>query len=336
MAEAAAVEEALTEQAAEEIQEDVKLEDEIPTPEIDIEKAADKLAENLFGKKAETSEEVVEEEPEKAEEIEEEVKEETEEEKREAPQSWKKEMRDAWNSLDSEVQDYIELREQQMKDGVELRKDDAELGMKIRDVFTPYESLFRQHGVDATNAFQRLLGTHYALATAPVEKRKELFTQLAQSYGITEQGEPENADPQYQKLKSELDQIKQGLSVAQQRTLQEAQTRINEEVTKFASEHTHFDDLADEIAKLIRADYSLDDAYEMAYNNSVFKAKDDEKKAKEEQEKKLKAKKEEAEKVEKAKSVNVRNRDTGKAPTAPIGTMEDTMRETMRQIKNRN
>ena len=334
-----AVAEALTEQAAEEI-EDVKLEDEIPEQEIDMDRAADQLAENLFGKKKEAEDIVEAEEPteESIEEeaVEEEVEEKPEEPKdvKEPPQSWKKEMHDSWSSLEPEVQEYIQLREKQMKEGIDIRKDDADLGMKIKNVFSPYESLFRQHGVDAASAFQRLIGTHYALATAPVEKRKELFDQLAQSYGITEQ--EENADPAYQRLKSELDQIKQGLSVAQQRSLQEAQQRISEEVTKFASEHDHFNDLEDEIAKLIHADYSLDRAYEVAYKASPYYDKDLEKKLEEKEKEKEKAKKKEAEKVEKAKSVNVRGRDTGKAPTAPVGTMQDTMRDVMRQIKHRN
>ena len=74
----------------------------------------------------------------------------------------------------------------------------------------------------------------------------------------------------------------------------------------------------------------------MAYRASPYFEKDLEKKAKEATEKAEKAKKLEAEKAQKAKSVNVRGRDTKKAPTAPKGTMEDTMRDVMREIKNRN
>ena len=304
--------------------------------EFDVQAGVDSIAADLFGvkpdEKTDTEPQEVEEVVEEAEVVEE-VKEEVE--VRDAPQSWKKEMKESWEKLDSDTQDYIELRESQMKEGVEVRKQDADIGMKLRDAFSPYENLLKQNNVDPVTASQKLMATHMQLISAPIEQRKTLFSQLAANYGITgENNEP--VDPKIQQLEQRLSQVQNVLTANQQASQQEMKGRIETEVESFASEHPHFDDLSDEIAKLIRADYSLEDAYKVAYRASHHYDKDIEKKQKEELEKAEKAKKLEAEKAKKAKSVNVRGRDTNKAPTAPKGTMEDTMRDVMRDIKNRN
>jgi hypothetical protein len=314
---------------------------------IDIAKASDQIAEDLFGKKPEPKDEVVETEietdvsEENTEKISEKVEKDSEPEKelRPAPQSWKKEMHETWNGLTQEAQEYIELREQQMKEGIDVRKDDADLGMKMRDAMQPFDQVLKQNNIDPVMASQRMMATHFRLVSAQPEERKELFKQLAKSYGIepeSQQIESGDKDPKITKLENELHQLKQSLQATQYATQQEQQSRVNEVVADFASKHDHFDDLSDEIAKLIRGGYELDQAYKMAYRNSDFYEKDLEKERQKEIEKAEEAKKKEAEKAKKAKSVNVKGRDTGKAPTAPLGTMEDTMKDVMRQIKNRN
>ncbi len=327
--------------AEEEVAAAIEETEQVNEPEsgIDIAKASDQIAEDLFGKKPEVPDEPIEEPEEVPAEPEAEIKEDPEPEKelKPAPQSWKKEMHETWNGLSDEAQEYIELREQQMKEGIDVRKDDADLGMKMRDAMKPFDQVLKQNNIDPVVASQRMMATHFQLVSAPPEQRKELFNQLAKSYGI-EQVEVETGDkdPKIAKLESELHELKQSLQATQYATQQEQQSRVNEVVADFASEHDHFDDLSDEIAKLIRGGYELDQAYKMAYRNSDFYEKDLKKERQKEIEKEEEAKKKEAEKAKKAKSVNVKGRDTGKAPTAPLGTMEDTMKDVMRQIKNRN
>ena len=342
-----AVQEAMVEQEAPPPVEPV----ESAEPAFDMDAAADSLAADLFGKKpeeleankeAEEPEEPVEAEAEATEEVEEpEAEPEPEVEAREAPQSWKKEMHDKWASLDAETQDYIELREKQMREGLDRNHEDSELGKTMRDTFAPYEAMLRSQNISHEQAIGSFLSTHYKLSTAPMEERKQIFSHLAKVYGLEAPTQGENSeqapvDPRVNQLQNELNGIKQHLSASQQRSLQEARTRIEGEVEAFAKDHPHFDDLSDEIARLIRADYELEDAYKVAYKSSRFYDLDLEKKNKEATEKAEKAKKAEAEKAKKAASVNVKGRDTKKSPTAPTGTMDDTMREVMREIKNRN
>lgn len=307
----------------------------------DMDAAADELAKDLFPH-SEKEDEVVEEAEEVVEEVEEAEAEEPEkvEEEIKPPQSWKKEMHESWGKLDKDTREYIELREEQMKEGVEVKKTDADLGMKVRDAFAPFDNILKKNNIDPVNAAQRMLGIHLRIASAQPEEKKQLFDQLAKSYGIT--NEPVDAEtkkmmdnPMVQQLLNKVNQLEQNQNMSQQATQQERETQINSEVEAFASKHDHFDDLSDEIAKLIRADYSLEDAYNVAYKVSPFFEKDLDKEREKKQIETEKAKKIEAEKAKKAKSVNVRGRDTKKAPTAPKGTMEDTMHEVMREINNR-
>mgnify|MGYP001814760913 CR=1 FL=1 len=316
------------------------VEQEIETPQDEVvSRGVESIAKDLFGvepkdvppetDEAEVEEEQEEESEEKAEEVE---VEEEEKEPRPAPQSWKKEMHELWDSLDDGAKDYIELREDQMKKGLEKDRNDAELGRTMRDVFAPYEKMLEAKGISHDVAVSRLMATHYKLATANPEQKKQILDYLAKSYGVTD----ENVDPNIRQLQNEIHQLRGQLNAGQQRSLQEAKDKIHTQVEAFASEHPYFDDLSEEIAAQIRAGHELDDAYRIAYRASHFYDKDIEKKQKESEKTSKEAKKKEAEKAAKAKSANVRGRDTEKAPTAPKGTMEDTMRDVYRKIQSRN
>ena len=320
--------------------------------DFDIEQASDDIAADLFGLEkdednSETIEEVDEEGAEGSGEKEEESGQVDEEqgeeevEKNPAPQSWAKDTHELWDSMTKEQQDQVILRETQMKEGIDVRKEDADLGMKVRDAFKPFDNVLKTNNIDPIAASQRMMATHFKLVSAPLEERKQLFSQLAQSYGIT-QGEPDEEtgklmnNPFVKNLMNKVSQLEQNVNATQEISLQERKSSIEKKVAAFAEGNPHFNDLEDETARLITAGYELEDAYRIAYRASPYFEKDLEKQREEKQKETEKAKKLEAEKAKKAKSVNVKSRDTRKAPTAPLGAMEDTMHDIYREIQNRN
>ena len=108
---------------------------------------------------------------------------------------------------------------------------------------------------------------------------------------------------------------------------------------RFAADPAHefFDEVSEQIVPLINSGYSLEDAYQNAiWLNPVTRQKEIDRAAKEAESKALEEAKKEAEKARKAKSANVRGRDTSRTPTEATGTMEDTLRETFREIQNRS
>ncbi len=127
------------------------------------------------------------------------------------------------------------------------------------------------------------------------------------------------------------------MNARDQATLQETRSRVEKEVEAFASEHPLFDEVAEDLVPFLNAGMSLEDAYEKAiWANPVTRDKEMDRLAKEKEAKQLEAAKEKTAKAKKAKSANVSSRDTEKAPTGTLGTMEDTLRDTYRDIQQRN
>ena len=255
--------------------------------------------------------------------------------KSELPASWKKDMEDKWSSTDPEIQKYILQREDQMREGLEKDRGDANLGRTMRDVMTPYEAMFRDRGIEAPQAVKSLLHAHHTLSNGSPEQKQAYLQQLAQSYGVSAQGEAQG-DPQITSLTQRLQSIEQNLNASQERALQANKERIEAEVSTFAESHPHFEELSGDIAIFINGGLSLEDAYEKALNaNSAIKDAEIERRVAEKiAEQQEQAKKETAE-AKKAKSVNVQGRNTNRAPTAPLGSMEDTMRETYRALNSK-
>lgn len=307
--------------------------------EIDMGAAMDSISSDVFGVEPEETEVIEEESTEEVEASEEtETPEEPEEvTEREAPQSWKKEMREHFKTLPAEVQDYIEHRENQMREGLEKDRGDANLGRVMRDVMSPYSEMLKSQGIDESVMVRNLMNAHYKLSTADTNEKTALIRQIAQSYGVPLDGEQQQIDPVLKSIQDKVNGLEQHLTASHQKALQESRTRVENEVSQFAETHEFFDDVSEQIVPLINAGYSLEEAYQNAiWLNPVTRQKEIDRTAKEAAEQAQEKAKQEAEKARKAKAANVRGRDTNKSPTEPVGTMEDTMRETLREIQNRS
>ena len=184
---------------------------------------------------------------------------------------------------------------------------------------SPYSQMLQSQGIDESVMVRNLMNAHYRLSTADEAGKADLFKQLAQSYNVPLDGETQQIDPALKAVQDKVNSLEQHLSTAQQRTLQEARDRVEHDVTAFAADPAHefFDEVSEQIVPLINQ-------------------KEIDRTAKEAGEKSLEDAEKEAKKAMKAKSANVRGRDTNKAPTEPTGTMEDTMREVYRDIQSRS
>ena len=257
------------------------------------------------------------------------------EEGRPPPQSWKKDMHDKWNSLEPEMQDYVEQREDQMREGLDKDREDATRGREMRDIMSPYSNMLKQQGINESDMVRNMMNAHVRLSTADDASKAQIFRQMAQSYGVSLDGEPPQIDPNIKAMQDRLQGMEQYINASHEQSLQDGRARVESDVEAFASKHEFFDDVAEQIVPLINAGYNLEDAYQNAlWLNPVTRQKEVDRTSKEAAEKASTLAKQEAEKARKLKSVNVRGRDTNKTPTEPTGTMEDTMRETYRAIQN--
>lgn len=311
-----------------------------PESGFDMDGAVESLGSDLFPNSEEFKEDendVVEEADDSTES--DEIDEDTEEttEPKEAPKSWKKEMHEVWKNLTPEAQEYIELREQQMKEGLETDRNDANLGKMMRDVMSPYSDMLKSQNLDEPTAVKYFMNTHYQLTNANPQQKEQLIKQIAKNYGVDfDGGQTEEVDPKYKQLEQELYGIKSALNQREQADLQAARERVNKEVEIFASEHPYFEEVEGDLAELITAGLSLEDAYETAiWKNPLIRQKELDRINAEKEAEKLKANEEKVQKAKKAKAVNVKSRDTNRTPTESLGTMEDTIRATFREIQSR-
>lgn len=267
---------------------------------------------------------------------------------RAVPKSWPKEMHEHWGKVDPKVQEYWETRESQMLNGLDQYKGDAQYGKTLREVMTPFEHLLRQHRLEPHQAVQSLMVAHQRLTDGPLEQRRAAYDELGRNLGLTApigNGTATTAqpslDPAIQALQTEFQGLKQSLTAREQADYHAAQQRVTQEVEAFAADakaHPYFQEVSADITALLKGGVatSLQDAYERAVRmNPVTYAKEVTAAQQAEVTKQKENDRLNALKAKTAASTNVKNRDTKRAPTEPVGTMEDTIRETMRQQRAR-
>ena len=252
------------------------------------------------------------------------------------PQSWAKDYHQDWSMMPRRAQEYYMQREKQMLDGLDQYKEFAGYGKNLREAFKPYQESLKQQGLDEVKAVQYLLNANLKLSDPDEAKRTQYFKELAGLYGIKlgESGQNQGQAPEIAPLLQEISGIKSVLQTIQQRERETVEKSVREQVDAFASDpaNPYFDDVADEIVKMLNAGYDLKTAYQNAvWANPVTRQKEIERTQTEERQKLEEKKKQEAVAAKKAVGGNVRSRDTGRVPTEPLGSMEDTMREVLAQ-----
>ncbi len=312
-------------------------------PELDIEAAVDQIGSDIFGHS----------ETEQTEEVTENVTEETtldekgQEEQdtalngqvaeevvtRSAPKSWPKEMHEHWGTLPPQVQEYWETREKQMLDGLEGYKSHASVGKSVAEVAQPYQHLLDQAGVDLPKAVSYLLSAHAKLTQGTHEQKLAAYQDLGRNLGLMG-GEQSQVDPH---VAAAYQASMQAQNVVQQWHQQQFEIQKQQkvaEVEEFAKDKPFFDEIADDIVMFINNGMTLQDAYDRAlWANPVTRTKEQERRRKEAVDADRRANLEKANAAKKASSINIRSRDTGKVPTEPHGSMDDTLKKTLEKIR---
>ena len=336
---------------------------------IDIDKVSDQIGDSIFGKPEEEEGEVI-----KPEEGESKV-EKPEGEKQvplapkvegqppqipqaiQPPKAWAKDTHEMFGKLPPEAQQQILKRETQILEGIEMYKGDAQFGRGIKEVTAPYEPYIASRGVDAPTAIKFLLNADYKLMHAQIPERTNFFFELAKDYGIdleqfaglatSANDEKRSIDPEVAGLKKQVSDLTNAMTVQQERELSVARAGVSKEIDNFATAmgadgktplHPYFDEVAEQIVIFINAGaVSLQDAYDKAvYSNPVTRQKELDR-VKTDTETKLKERQRlDALKARKATSANVKGAETTGSPTEKLGSLEETIRSTYRDIKTRS
>lgn len=262
-----------------------------------------------------------------------------------APATWRKEAAALWASLDPQVKAEIHKREADIFRGLDTYKADATFARGIQAALAPFKHLIDQHQIDPVRQIGGLISTHYALALATPERRAAMFQELAKDYGVslTPPQDPETApyiDPQVKALQDEISGLKSRLERQDQQQLTVAKATTEKEVAAFAADpaHPYFDEVANDIAVLLesRVAKSLKDAYEKAvWANPVTRQREVERIASERAAQLAAEKAEHAAAARKATAATVRTSAKAGSGTAPLGSMDDTLQQTLAEINSR-
>lgn len=267
-----------------------------------------------------------------------------------APKTWKPEAAAQWAQVPPAVQAEIARREEDMFRGLEQYKAAAGFGQSINNELKPYEQILKSAGIEPVPLIRNLLAAEHALATGTNESRIAFLRDLAGQYKIdlgqisgSGNGEADDlyADPQIVKLQQEIQELRSGQAAVQQRAQQEERAKATSQVEAFFADakNVYADECANEIADLVAKDrtLTLQQAYDKAvWLNPVTREKEIARQTAEKQASAQAEAKARAEAALKAKGVNVQSSPKAGAATMPLGTMDDTMAETMREIKNRS
>lgn len=258
------------------------------------------------------------------------------------PKSWGKDTHEIWSKIPPEAQAQILKREEQMLEGLSQYREHHQIGKAMNDVISPYRPMIQAAGLDDAKAVAVLLQAHYRLTQGSPQSRMAAYQQLGRDLGFAapqqqprgaEQG---NAAPVDREARQALAAIQHLMHERTQHERAQLLQGITQEYEAFAKDHPDIEEIAAEVVAFIDKGHSLKDAYEKAkWANPASRAKEEARLQKEIEVKLREKAKAAAEAARKAKAGNVRSRDTGRTPTEPLGKMEDTMREKLREIEAR-
>lgn len=264
------------------------------------------------------------------------------------PKAWKKDLEPVWAKLPPEAQNYIEQREAQVEDGFKAQGEAVNYSKSIREVFAPYEALLTSQGApNQAVVLKSLLHSHQTLSVGTPEQKANFIAGLCKTYGVDAAAAAAAfaKDPAAQmtaaerELKGRLDALENERKTSQNATFAALKADSEREVAAFAADpkNPYFEEVSGEVALFLRdPKIGLAKAYEMAvYANPVTRAKELARLEKEAGEKVRADAEAKAAAAEKARGTRIRGKEEEKASPDLLGSIDDTMRETLKNIKSR-
>ncbi len=265
-----------------------------------------------------------------------------------APKTWSKEALAEWATIPPGAQKEILKREEDFLRGITQYKGMAEVGASYDKVVEPYRAALVAENIDPVQMFQSFAANHYLLTRGTPEQKVELAATMLNGYNIPlpellnfmADNIQEPTDPKVAALEKELHEIKSTLGAGAKAEAEKVNERIEKEIEAFAADpaHPYFDELADDISKLFGSGMaeSLADAYDKAvFANPVTRQKEIDRLTAERASATEAAEKARKDKTAKLTADSVTLTPKSRDGTVPVGSIDDTLSETMAAISNR-
>jgi hypothetical protein len=256
-----------------------------------------------------------------------------------APSGWSPEDAVGFDALAEPVRKAIHAREDQFHVGLENFKQGHAFAERVSSAVQPYMADIQAANTTPDQAIAYLFDVNNRLIHGTPEVKLATVKFLLQSTGVTPAmlGAGEEANPDYQapyvdpevaRLRAEVDRINLQEQTRAQDSQRAMRQKAEQELDSFLAATPGASELMNDMLPFLRNGLSLQQAHEKAtwLNPTTRQAKiDAETKSRADA-----ATKEAAEKAEaaaKASGVNVRSSARKGSPTAPEGSIDDTMRE---------
>lgn len=257
------------------------------------------------------------------------------------PQTWKPDAAALWDNLPPRIQDEVLKREEDIFRGIEGYKQDAAIGKEIKTVVAPYMDYFQRFGVDPGQHIGTLLGMHQLLLNGSPQQKQELLQGLVQQFGIqlSQQNAPDFIDPELDNMRRELATLRSQQEAILRQGQQAQAQEVMQKVEQFATDPSkpYFSELINDITQLINGKVcrTLEEAYDRAvWLNPVTRVKEQTRLQQEALSRQQQDQATRAAEAARANSVNVQTSGRTGSETAPVGTMDDTLEETLQRIKS--
>lgn len=266
------------------------------------------------------------------------------------PKTWRAEAAAEWAKLPETVKAEIRKREEDAFRGIEGYKEAATYGNSIREVMRPYEAVLAQHNIDPKQQIAGLMNSHYTLAFGAPEAKAELIRTIFRDYKIDprsvfggqDSDEPAYIDPAVKALQDELTALKSERARETQTRQQQERAENQRQVEAFFADkekYPYAEELGNDMALLIERGVckTLQEAYEKAlWGNPSARAKETARVAAAEAEKRKQAENERLAKLKAVTAAKVKTTSRTGSAAAPLGSLEDTLNATYRELASRS
>lgn len=239
--------------------------------------------------------------------------------------------------------------------GLEQYKAGATFARDVATILQPVRGFLEQNQIAPQQFLHSLTSWHAYMSSTQVsaEQKREMAIQSLKQYGVDLAAPQEPADEGYvdpqvkslretvARLESQLNGFTAKQTDAERQRAQQDLAAVTDEVTKFAADpaHPYFDKVANDVAILIRASggqLSLKDAYERAvWANPETRALETARAQTEAVEKAKREAEERAAAARQTQAARVKSSGHQGTETGASGSMEDTMAQTMAEIRAR-
>lgn len=167
---------------------------------------------------------------------------------------------------------YNVQREKEYSTGVSTYKAEAQQAKQFTEAMAEFMPTLQQHGLQPAAWIQNLGRAHHTLALGSPEQKVQMFTRLAQDYGVPlgviQQAQAGQVDPVALQLMQQMQAMQQQVQGVTSWRQQQEDQAAQQEISKFsdATQYPYFEQVRERMAQLLDNGTVLtpDEAYEAA------------------------------------------------------------------------